>query len=159
MNDDSTGDAALLEELRDMWLTYDPPPRDLVANMIAAVAAADLDQEWELLVLVRDSAQEPAAQVRGLATARMLYFTVAEGWSLDAEIDGGQVRGQLLDLDGDLGAVEVHVETRGGTGEPALWRTGLDEFGFFAIEAEPTGEVRFTVHHGGTVVSSRWVEL
>ncbi|RYB95438.1 hypothetical protein EUA93_14465 [Nocardioides oleivorans] len=157
MNVHSTGDDALLEELRDMWLTYDPPPSDLVANMIAAVAAADLDQEWELLVLVRDSAEESAAQVRGLATARMLYFTVAEGWSLDAEIDGDQVRGQLLDFDGDMGSVEVVVETRGAAAE--LWRAGLDEFGFFSIEAEPTGEVRFTVHHRGHAVSSRWVEL
>ncbi|SED39453.1 hypothetical protein SAMN04489844_4324 [Nocardioides exalbidus] len=153
----STGDDALLEELRDMWLTYDPPPSDLVAKMIAAVAASDLDQEWELLVLVRDSAEEAAAAVRGLATARMLYFTVAEGWSLDAEIDGDQVRGQLLDFDGDMGSVEVAVETRGASAE--LWRSGLDEFGFFSIEAEPTGEVRFTVHYRGHAVSSRWVEL
>ena len=73
------GDAALLEELRDMWMTYDPPPPGLVATMIAAVAAADLDAEWEMLTLVRDSRDEPAAQVRGLATSRILYFTAAEG--------------------------------------------------------------------------------
>ena len=48
-----------------MWMTYDPPPPGLVATMIAAVAAADLDDEWEMLVLVRDSADEPAAQVSG----------------------------------------------------------------------------------------------
>ena len=39
------GDAALLEELRGMWTTYDPPPPGLVATMIAAVAAAELDEE------------------------------------------------------------------------------------------------------------------
>jgi hypothetical protein len=155
MSEHSTGDAALLGDLRDMWLTYDPPPPDLVATMIAAVAAADLDQEWELLVLVRDSADEPAAQVRGLATARMLYFTVAEGWSLDAEIDGGQVRGQLLDFDGDMGAVDIVVETNAAQS----WTTPLDEFGFFAIEAEPTGEIRFSVRYRGNTASSRWVEL
>ena len=123
--------------------------------MIAAVAAADLDAEWELLVLVRDSADEPAAQVRGLATARMLYFTAGEGWSLDAEIDGDQVRGQLLDLDGDPGSVEVVVETTDGQS----WTTGLDEVGFFAIQAEPTGSIRFSVRRGGSVSTSRWVEL
>ncbi len=42
-----------------MWMTYDPPPTDLVATMVAAVAAADLDEEWETLVLVRDSADGP----------------------------------------------------------------------------------------------------
>lgn len=152
----TTGDdAALLEELRTMWTTYDPPPPGLTQTMIAAVAAADLDAEWELLVLVRDSADEVAQDVRGLATARMLYFTAGEGWSLDAEIDGDQVRGQLLDLDGDMGTVEVTVETADGRS----WHTGLDEVGFFAIQAEATGSVRFTVRRGTTVSSSRWVEL
>ena len=151
----TAGDAALLEELRDMWTTYDPPPAGLVAAMIAAVAAADLDDEWEMLVLVRDSAHEPAAEVRGLGTARILYFTAIQGWSLDAEIDGGQVRGQLLDFHGDLTSVEVVVETT----DDQSWTTALDEVGFFAIPAEPTGSIRFTVRHDGMTASSRWVEV
>ena len=149
------GDAALLEELRDMWMTYDPPPPGLVATMIAAVAAADLDAEWEMLTLVRDSGDEPAAQVRGLATSRILFFTAAEGWSLDAELDDGQVRGQLLDFDGDMGSVEVVVETTDGHS----WTTALDEVGFFALSAEPTGSVRFTVRDGARSATSRWIEL
>jgi len=149
------GDAALLEELRAMWMTYDPPPPGLVATMIAAVAAADLDEEWEMLALVRDSRDEPAARVRGLATSRILYFTAAEGWSLDAELDEGQVRGQLLDFDGDMGSVEVVVETTDGQS----WATGLDEVGFFALVAEPTGSVRFTVRDGYRSATSRWIEL
>ena len=148
-------DTRLLDDLRDMWWLADPPPAGLTATMIAAVAAADLDDEWELLVLVRDSADESAAQVRGLATARMLYFTAAAGWSLDAEIDTDQVRGQVLDLDADLGSVEITVETTDGQ----VWTTALDEVGFFAIEAEPTGSLRFTVTIGGSVSSSSWVEL
>lgn len=151
----TAGDGALLEELRDMWTTYDPPPPDLVATMIAAVAAAELDDEWEMLVLMRDSADRPAAQVRGLGTSRILYFTAAEGWSLDAELDEGQVRGQLLDFDGDMGSVEVVVETSDGP----TWTTALDEVGFFAIEAEPAGSLRFTVRHDGRSASSRWVQV
>jgi hypothetical protein len=137
-----------------MWRLADPPPPGLTSRMIAAVAAADLDQEWELLVLVRDSADEPAAQVRGLGTARMLYFNATEGWSLEAEIDGDQVRGQVLDLD-DLSAVEVTLETAAGQS----WTTGIDEVGFFSIQAEATGSIRFTVRRGEAVASSRWVEL
>lgn len=151
----TSGDAALLEELRDMWTTYDPPPPGLVATMIAAVAAAELDEEWEMLVLLRDSANGPAAQVRGLSTARVLYFSAAAGWSLDAEIDGDQVRGQLLDFEGDLTSVEVTVETT----DDQSWTVRLDESGFFLIEAEPTGSIRFTVRSGDAVSSSRWVEL
>jgi len=149
------GDAALLEELRDMWMSYDPPPPGLVAAMIAAVAAADLDAEWEMLTLVRDSRDEPAARVRGLATSRILYFTAAEGWSLDAELDDGQVRGQLLDFDGDMGAVEIVVETTDGQS----WTTALDEVGFFALTGEPTGSVRFTVRAGTRSATSRWIDL
>jgi hypothetical protein len=148
-------DAALLEELRDMWTTYDPPPPGLVATMIAAVAAAELDDEWEMLVLVRDSVDRPAMQVRGLATSRILSFTAAEGWSLDAEIGDGQVRGQLLDFDGDMGSVEVTLEASAGPS----WTATLDELGFFALEADPTGSVRFTVRHPGGSASSRWVDL
>ena len=154
-DDDAAQDTALLEELRDMWVTYDPPPPGLTATMIAAVAAADLDQEWELLVLLRDSADGPTAQVRGLSTARVLYFSAVAGWSLDAEIDGDEVRGQLLDFEGDMTSVEVTVETT----DDQRWTTPLDESGFFLIGAEPTGSIRFTVRLGDAVSSSRWVEL
>jgi hypothetical protein len=112
----NASDDSLLDDLRAMWLLADPPPPGLAASMVATVAAADLDREWELLVLVRDSADEPAVQVRGLASARILYFTAAEGWSLDAEIDGDQVRGQLLDFDGDR---------RGRAGEPRRGTLGV----------------------------------
>lgn len=151
----TSGDGALLGELRDMWTTYDPPPPGLVATMIAAVATAELDEEWEMLVLLRDSADAPTAQVRGLSTARVLYFSAASGWSLDAEIDGTEVRGQLLDFEGDIESVEVTVETTDGQ----TWTTALDESGFFLIEAEPSGSVRFTVRSGDSVSSSRWVEI
>ena len=152
---DAEQDVALLEELRDMWVTYDPPPPGLTAAMIAIVAAADLDEEWELLTLVSDSAHEPAAQVRGLSTARVLYFNAAAGWSLEAEIDGDEVRGQLLDLDGDMAAVEVSVETADGRS----WSTALDEVGFFSLTAETSGSVRFTVRVGDATSTSRWVAV
>lgn len=152
MSDD---DAALLGGLRDMWTTYDPPPADLVTRMIAAVAAAEIDDEWEMLVLVRDSAEEALAQVRGLATSRMLSFSAAEGWTLEVELDEGQVRGQLLDLAGDPTGTEVLVETSEGQ----TWSTVLDEVGFFALDAEPTGSVRFTVRREGRSASSSWIEV
>ena len=121
------GDTALLDELREMWMAADPPPPGLTETMIAVVAAADLDQEWELLTLVSDSADGPAAQVRG----------------------------QLLDFEGELDSVEVTVDTTDGQ----TWTTSLDESGFFLIQAEPTGSVRFTVRSGDSVSSSRWIEI
>ena len=148
-------DVALLEELRDMWVTYDPPPPGLTAAMIAVVVAADLDEEWELLTLVSDSAHEPGPQVRGLSTARVLYFNASAGWSLEAEIDGDRVKGQLLDHPGDMGSVEITLETRDGTS----WTTGVDEVGFFALQAGATGSVRFAVTIDGRAARSRWLDV
>ncbi len=150
-----TDDDRLLADLRDLWNATDPPPAGLVEAMIAAVAAADLDDDLELLVLVRDSADEPAAQVRGLSTLRVLYFRAVQGWTLDAEIDDAEVRGQLLDFNGELGSVEVSVETQEGQ----RWLSGLDEVGFFTIAAALSGWIRFTVTQGDMVSSSRWVEI
>lgn len=151
----TTDDDRLLAELRTLWNATDPPPADLAGAMIAAIAAADLDDDLELLILVRDSADEPAAQVRGPGTARVLYFRAVQGWTLDAEIDDARVRGQLLDFNGDLGQVEIALETRSGE----RWSAGLDDYGFFTIQAALGGWIRFTVTQGGTDSSSRWVEL
>lgn len=151
-NDD---DSRLLDDLRDMWWRADPPPPGLASAMVAAVAAADLDDEWELLVLVSDSADGPAAQVRGLSSSRVLYFNAESGWSLEAEIDGDEVRGQLLDLDGDPGSVVVGLEARDGTS----WTTELDEVGFFSMRAAAAGGVRFTVRIGRKVAASGWLDV
>jgi hypothetical protein len=148
-------DTRLLDDLRGMWWRADPPTPGLANVMIAAVAAADLDDEWELLVLVSDSAVGPAAQVRGLSTSRVLYFNAESGWSLEAEIDGDEVRGQLLDLDGDLSSVVIGLETRDGTS----WTTELDEVGFFSMRAGAAGSVRFTVRIGRKVATSGWLEV
>lgn len=151
----TTDDDRLLADLRSMWHQADPPPAGLTQTMIAAVAAADLDDELELLILVRDSADEPAAQVRGVGTARVLFFRAVQGWTLDAEIDGEHIRGQLQDFDGDMSGLEVWVETRRGD----RWASALDEVGFFAIQAELSGWIRFTVSQGAIGSSSRWVEV
>lgn len=151
----TTDDDRLLGDLRGMWHQADPPPTGLTDRMIASVAAADLDEELEMLVLVHDSATGPQAQVRGLATARVLYFQAAQGWSLDAEIDEDQVRGQLLDFQGDMGSLEVVVETKDG----ATWTCRLDEVGFFTLQAQLGGSIRFTVRQGEARSVSGWVTL
>ena len=148
-------ESRLLADLRAMWQQADPPPPDLTEAMIAAVAGARLDEELEMLVLVHDSATGPEAQVRGTATARVLYFQAEQGWSLDAEIAGDRVTGQMLDFEGDMGSVEVAVETpEGGT-----WASRVDEVGFFSIQAELSGAVRFTVRHRGPGAVTAWVRL
>ena len=45
----------LMSELRDLWTVADPPPAGLADRVIAAMAVADLDAEYELLRLVERS--------------------------------------------------------------------------------------------------------
>lgn len=151
----NTDDEQLLGALKAMWEQGDPPPTDLTRTMVAAVAAADLDDELELLLLVHDSADAPAAAVRGVGVARVLYFRAVQGWTLDTEIDGDEVSGQLLDFHGDLDGVQVSVESRSG----GRWSAAVDESGFFTMTAQPVGWIRFTIDEGGVASSSRWVEL
>jgi hypothetical protein len=148
-------ESRLLADLRAMWQRADPVPAELADEMIAAVAGARLDEELEILVLVSDSATRPEAQVRGSATARVLYFQAEQGWSLDAEISDDQVSGQMLDFEGDMGSVEVVVETPQG----ATWATRVDEVGFFTVQVELTDAVRFTVRHRGPGSVTAWVKL
>ncbi|QBX54145.1 hypothetical protein EXE58_00755 [Nocardioides seonyuensis] len=153
----TTGDDRVLADVRRMWHEVDPPPTDLVERMIAAVASADLDLdiELELMQLVRDSATEAPAGVRGGATVRVLHFAGLHGWVLETEIDADRVRGQLLDFPGDLASVEVVVETAEG-GE---WTTRLDEVGFFVLDTRVAGSVRFGVRHEDSGSISSWVRL
>lgn len=150
-----TDDAGLMADLRAMWQQADPPRRGLAEEMVAAVAVAGLDEELEMLVLVRDSADEPALQVRGLGTARALSFQAAPGWSLEIEIDGGRVTGQVVDFEGDARAVEVVVETSHG----ASWSAGPDEVGFFVLEAALSGAIRFAIRYEDVRSTSGWVTL
>jgi hypothetical protein len=45
-------DAELMASIRGLWETLDPPPADLADGVLAALAATDLELEYELLTLV-----------------------------------------------------------------------------------------------------------
>lgn len=47
--DPSPVDTALLDRLQALWAERDPVPADLVDDLVAAVAVADLESEWLLL--------------------------------------------------------------------------------------------------------------
>jgi len=148
-------DARLLADLRVMWQQADPPRPDLADELVAVVVTADLDEALELLVLVHDSASGPQTAVRGVSTSRVLRFRTPQGWTLQVELDGDRLRGELLDVDEDLATVEVGAETSGGETQ---W-VHPDEVGFFTVHAELLGAVRFTVRRGGLSTTSGWVPL
>ena len=60
-----TADATtqLMEAIRDLWEMADPPPPDLADGVLAALAAADLELEYELMTLIE--ASDLPAGVRG----------------------------------------------------------------------------------------------
>ena len=93
--------------------------------------------------------------MRGVATTRVLYFRAVEGWTLEAEIDGDHISGQLVDYQDHLGPVEVTAETMAGE----RWSAELDEVGFFTLRAECHGWIRFRVSQDGLDARSGWVEV
>ena len=137
-----TDDDRLLEELRDLWMTDDPPPPGLVETMIAAVAAADLDDEFELLILVRDSrrrARRPGAGTRHRAGPLLPRRPGLDPRRGDRRRPGPRTAARLRRR--PRARSRSCVETRDGQ----RWTSALDEVGFFALDAELTGSVRFTV--------------
>ena len=52
MNAQTPTDEQLMEAIRDLWETADPPPPDLADGVLAALAAADLELEYELMTLI-----------------------------------------------------------------------------------------------------------
>ena len=63
MNAETPTDAQLMDAIRDLWEAADPPPPDLADGVLAALAAADLELEYELMTLVETNGLR--AGVRG----------------------------------------------------------------------------------------------
>lgn len=70
-------DAKLFARLRAAWMELDPEPDDFVDRMVAAVAAADLHREYELLTLVEQTEFAPtrSAAVPREVDTRTLQFS------------------------------------------------------------------------------------
>jgi hypothetical protein len=90
MND--IDDRELFTELRGMWDGRDPVPAGLVDDVLVALAALDLADEYELLTLVSDSAHRLGA--RAETGARVLEFAHSSITVMlrVSELDDGTVR-------------------------------------------------------------------
>ena len=128
-------DAALFAALRRTWSDADPVPAELVDAMVAAVAAADLEREYALLVLVDSDA---TAAVRG--DADMLTMQFSDGTvSLLLHITRSERGARRLDgwVDGDATAVGLIQE-----GDE---RRALSDGGRFAFDDVGPGIARLRV--------------
>ena len=127
-------DAQLFGRLREMWTEADPMPAGLVDRMVAAVASADLAEEYALLTLV-----EHAAAVRGEADALTLQFSDGSTSILLHVTEGA---GPLRRVDGwvDADAAELTL-----TMDDSSRSTAPDENGRFVFDDVPAGLARVTL--------------
>jgi hypothetical protein len=143
----STDDDGLMEELARAMTQVTEVPDHRREAARAAFSWRTIDEE--LLALTHDSLELADAAVRGTLDVRTLGFE-SEGLSLELEVDGDRVFGQVLDSEVD----EVEVESVGdGT------RTSpVDVSGVFSVVI-PAGPVRFGVRVEGVLRRTPWIVL
>ncbi len=106
--------------------------------------------DQELLALTYDSETDERAAVRGVNVARVLEFTGGE-LILEVELADRQVMGQLT----GPGVTEVVFESADGRLRPAT----PDEGGFFTLDGEDHGLVRFSIAAGDRRFVTEWIVL
>jgi hypothetical protein len=102
----------------------------------------------ELLALTHDSLDVVGTAVRGGLDVRTIGFET-DGFSLEIEVDGDQVFGQVLGGEVD----EVVVESVDGSEQTSA----VDSSGIFSVRV-PTGPVRFGLRMG-TLRRTPWIVL
>lgn len=142
-------DEAMLRELSAALAEAAEVPPEFLAAARAAYAWRTVDAELVLLTSYDSFLDEGlAGRARSAAIARQLVFD-AEGFSVQVEVTGAGVTGQVLP--GGPGRVELL--TAGGVAE----RAEFDELGCFLLGPPPPGPVRFRCEVGGTTLVTDWV--
>jgi hypothetical protein len=147
----STEDEELMRELARALAQVDEVPQHRRAAAYGSYAWRTVDQE--LLDLTHDSLGLADAAVRGALDVRTLGFE-GDGLSLEVEVDGDRVFGQVLAA-GAHGPVDKVVLESVDDG-PRTCR--VDASGVFTVEV-PTGPVRFGVPTDGGLRRTPWVVL
>jgi hypothetical protein len=143
----STDDEGLMEELaRAMGQAAAVPDHRREAAR-AAFSWRTIDEE--LLALTHDSLELADAAVRSAIDVRTLGFE-SDGLSLEIEVDGDRVVGQVLDADVD----ELVVESVDDGSQTAP----VDSSGIFSVVV-PSGPVRFAVRVDGVPRHTPWIVL
>ena len=143
-------DDLLAAELGEALATSRDVPPEWREAARAAFAWRTIDAE--LLALVHDSALETGVAVRGVAGPRVLSFAGGD-LSLEVELTDRQVMGQLTSPGPGLG--EVTFESADGRQRS----TPTDDSGFFVLDGEDHGLVRFSVRAEGASFVTEWFVL
>jgi uncharacterized protein YunC (DUF1805 family) len=142
----STDDEALMNELGQALEHLAVPDHRREAAR-AAFTWRTIDEE--LLALTHDSLEMADAAVRGVLDVRTLGFE-SDGLSLEIEVDGDRVIGQVLDADVD----EVVLESV----EEGAQAAAVASCGVFSVDV-PGGPVRFAVRVEGVLRHTPWIVL
>lgn len=140
-------DDDLMAALADAVGSVPPVPEHRRTAASGALAWRSVDAE--LMQLTHDSLLEESL-VRSSGEPRVLSFT-GSSYSLEVEVDDGQVMGQLLP------AVPASVTVSSASGE--MLAAEADDNGFFTVGGLEGGTVRFSVALGGSVCTTEWVTL
>ena len=143
----STDDEGLMEELARAMAQVTGVPDHRREAARAAFSWRTIDEE--LLALTHDSLEVADAAVRGTLDVRTLGFET-DGLSLELEVDGDQVFGQVLDAQAD----EVVVESV----DDGSQTVPVDASGVFSVVV-PAGPVRFGVRIEGALRRTPWIVL
>jgi hypothetical protein len=143
----STDDEGLMEELAQALAQDTEVPDHRRQAARAAFSWRTIDEE--LLALTHDSLELADVAVRGALDVRTLGFE-SDGLSLELEVDGDRVFGQVLDAEVD----EVEIESVGD----GTQLSAVDPSGVFSAKL-PAGPVRFGVRVGGALRRTPWIVL
>ena len=135
-------DDPLWQDLREMWQTLDPPPDDLNAKVLAAIAVEDLDREYELLHLVESSAELAGTRAAGSDTSGLV-----RAMTIEFSHDEISVLLRVGGLDDGRRRIDGWIAPACGTavvlrGDNRSWRAAIDESGRFEFGSLPPGRVR-----------------
>jgi hypothetical protein len=143
----STDDEGLMEELAQAMAQVTEVPDHRREAARAAFSWRTIDEE--LLALTHDSLELADAAVRGALAVRTLGFE-SDGLSLEIEVDGDRVYGQVLDVDVD----ELVVESV----DDGSQNVPVDSSGVFSVVV-PAGPVRFGILVDGVLRRTPWIVL
>ncbi len=109
----------------------------------------------ELAELLHDSALDAGAAVRSGGDAPRTLTFARGAVTLEIEIDGGTLLGEVLDDDAGAGPATVVLQRPDADDRS----TEADASGFFRFEGVEPGPVRFVLSRGGWSITTAWATL
>lgn len=153
---DDLDDDALMALLDEAVKEADAVPDRRREAARAAFTWRSVDDE--LAELLHDSALDAGAAVRSSAGAPRSLAFGRSGLTLEVEVDGDQVLGEVI-ATGDPASAEGPASVTLQRPDTPDVTTTVDAAGFFRFAGVETGAVRFVVERGGWSLTTPWVNL